>query len=71
MEYWYQFVLAMIKDDILSAAKHGEQLLENFKTDAAKELSERSGNINTTERYVVMCRFCVSFSICYVPIGYS
>lgn len=45
----HEFVL---QEDILSAAKHGEQLLDDFKSkdDMGKEFSERTGNVSSTER---------------------
>lgn len=43
-----------LKDEILSAAKHGESLLEDIKgrDECGKEFSERTGNISAVERYV-------------------
>lgn len=41
-----------LKEDILSAARHGDRLLEDFraKDDVGKEFSERNGNVSSTER---------------------
>ncbi|SPP75963.1 guanine nucleotide exchange factor DBS isoform X2 [Drosophila guanche] len=43
-----------LKEEILSAAKHGESLLENIKLiDEYKEFSERTGNVSAIERLLV------------------
>lgn len=41
-----------LKEGILSAARHGERLLDDFRTkdEAGKEFSERNGNVSATER---------------------
>ncbi|XP_037046122.1 guanine nucleotide exchange factor DBS isoform X3 [Bradysia coprophila] len=41
-----------LKDEILAAARHGENLLNDFKAkdESGKEFSERCGNVSTTER---------------------
>lgn len=48
----HQTKILVIQDEILAAARHGEQLLNDFKTkdESGKEFSERSGNVSTTER---------------------
>lgn len=38
------------QEEILAAAKHGERLLDDFRTKEIKEFSERTGNVSTTER---------------------
>lgn len=38
------------KNEILAAARHGERLLEDFRSRDIKEFSERTGNVSTTER---------------------
>lgn len=40
------------QEEILAAAKHGERLLDDFRTKEIKEFSERTGNVSTTERWV-------------------
>ncbi|XP_037904772.1 guanine nucleotide exchange factor DBS isoform X5 [Hermetia illucens] len=43
-----------LKEEILSAAKHGEGLLDNIKSnDELKEFSERTGNVSSMERLLV------------------
>ncbi|KAL9912855.1 guanine nucleotide exchange factor DBS isoform 10-T12 [Glossina fuscipes fuscipes] len=43
-----------LKDEILAAAKHGETLLNNIKSnDEIKEFSERTGNVSSIERLLV------------------
>ncbi|BFG03120.1 guanine nucleotide exchange factor DBS [Drosophila madeirensis] len=43
-----------LKEEIMSAAKHGESLLENIKLiDEYKEFSERTGNVSAIERLLV------------------
>lgn len=40
-----------LKEEILAAAKHGETLLNNIKSnDEIKEFSERTGNVSSIER---------------------
>lgn len=41
-----------LKESILSAGRHGDRLLEDFraKDDVGKEFSERNGNVSSTER---------------------
>lgn len=41
-----------MKEEILAAARTGEQLLGDFrsKDDSGKEFSERNGNVSATER---------------------
>lgn len=39
-----------LQEEILSAARHGERLLDDFRTREIKEFSERTGNVSTTER---------------------
>lgn len=48
-----------LKDEILSAAKHGESLLEDIKgrDESGKEFSERTGNISAVERWVIFSWF--------------
>lgn len=42
----------ILKEEILQAAKNGEELVDNFRTkdDSGKEFSERTGNISSIER---------------------
>ncbi|XP_031630381.1 guanine nucleotide exchange factor DBS isoform X3 [Contarinia nasturtii] len=42
-----------LKEEILAAAKHGERLLDDFRSSEIKEFSERTGNVSTTERLLV------------------
>lgn len=42
----------IFQDEILAAARHGERLLEDFRSKEIKEFSERTGNVSATERYV-------------------
>ncbi|XP_075168526.1 guanine nucleotide exchange factor DBS isoform X6 [Haematobia irritans] len=43
-----------LKDEILAAAKHGETLLNNIKSnEEIKEFSERTGNVSSIERLLV------------------
>ncbi|XP_065368625.1 guanine nucleotide exchange factor DBS isoform X3 [Calliphora vicina] len=43
-----------LKEEILAAAKHGETLLNNIKSnDEIKEFSERTGNVSSIERLLV------------------
>ncbi|XP_055838288.1 guanine nucleotide exchange factor DBS isoform X2 [Episyrphus balteatus] len=43
-----------LKEEILAAAKHGESLLNNIKSnDEIKEFSERTGNVSSIERLLV------------------
>ncbi|XP_037929006.1 guanine nucleotide exchange factor DBS-like, partial [Teleopsis dalmanni] len=43
-----------LKEEILAAAKHGETLLNNIKSnDEFKEFSERTGNVSSIERLLV------------------
>lgn len=53
MKYCVYFTtLWMKQDEILAAARHGENLLNDFKAkdESGKEFSERCGNVSTTER---------------------
>lgn len=45
-----------LKDEILSTAKHGEDLLDTIKTkdEGGKEFAERTGNISAIERYFIL-----------------
>lgn len=44
------FVSFNVQEEILAAAKHGERLLDDFRSSEIKEFSERTGNVSTTER---------------------
>lgn len=38
------------QEEILAAARHGERLLDDFRSNEIKEFSERTGNVSSTER---------------------
>lgn len=52
---WARFngvVFIVVQEEILSAARHGDRLLDDFrsKDDVGKEFAERNGNVSATER---------------------
>lgn len=48
--YLFFFRIEKLQEEILAAAKHGERLLDDFRSSEIKEFSERTGNVSSTER---------------------